>query len=131
MREVEALFEKAERSFFAAKVLLDAGIPDFAASRAYYGYFYVAEALPLSEGLCFSRHGQVIAQYGYHFAREGRIDRRFHRLLDRAFSARQTADYDSEPDVDAEEAQELIEEGRAFLNAARAYLDGEDTDQGP
>jgi uncharacterized protein (UPF0332 family) len=29
---------------------------DFAASRAYYGCFYTAEALLLSEGLSYSRH---------------------------------------------------------------------------
>jgi hypothetical protein len=51
VREVEALLEKAERSFVAADLLLDV---DFAASRAYYGYFYVAEGLLLSEGLRYS-----------------------------------------------------------------------------
>lgn len=90
MREIEALLEKAERSFTAARRLLDAGDPDFAASRSYYGYFYVAEALLLSEGLRFSRHGHVIAQYGRHFARTGLLDRRFHHHLTQAF-APQTA----------------------------------------
>ena len=60
MREVGALLEKAERSFAAADLLLGAGDADFAASRAYYGYFYVAEGLLLSEGLRYSRHGQVV-----------------------------------------------------------------------
>ena len=67
MREVEALLRKAERSFDAAEPLLRAGNSDFAASRAYYGCFYVAEALLLSEGLRFSRYGQVVAQYGRRF----------------------------------------------------------------
>ena len=48
-------------------VALRAGNSDFAASRAYYGCFYVAEALLLSEGLRFSRYGQVVAQYGRRF----------------------------------------------------------------
>ncbi|MGH3086709.1 MAG: HEPN domain-containing protein [Rubrobacteraceae bacterium] len=45
MSEIEALFEKAERSFTAARLLLEAANGDFAVSRTYYGYFYVAEAL--------------------------------------------------------------------------------------
>lgn len=49
MREIEALLEKAGRSLAAARRLLDEGDADFAASRTYYGYFYVAEALLLSE----------------------------------------------------------------------------------
>ena len=89
LREVGALLEKAERSFAAADLLLDAGDADFAVSRAYYGWFYVAEALLLSEGLRYSRHGQVISQYGQRFAATDRLDRRFHRLLGRAFELRQ------------------------------------------
>jgi uncharacterized protein (UPF0332 family) len=122
LRQVEALLGKAERSFDAAELLLQSGNRDFGASRAYYGCFYVAEALLLSEGLRFSRHGQVIAQYGQRFVREGRMDHRFHKLLDDAFSIRQIADYAIEFDMDSEELREMIEEGRSFLSAARHYL---------
>lgn len=125
MREVEALLGKAKRSFDAAELLLRAENSDFAASRAYYGCFYVAEALLLSEGGRFSRHGQVIAQFGRHFAKEGRMDRRFHRLLDDAFSLRQLADYAVEANVDAGEVRGLISEGRNFLDAARNHLSRE------
>lgn len=125
MREIEPLLRKAERSFDAAELLLRAGNADFAASRTYYGCFYVAEALLLSEDRRFSRHGQVVAQFGRHFAKEGRIDRRFHRLLDDAFSLRQLADYAIEADVDAGEVRELISEGRDFVHAARSHLSRE------
>ncbi|MBA3471795.1 MAG: hypothetical protein H0T57_00965 [Rubrobacter sp.] len=47
------------------------------------------------------------------------MDRRFHRLLVRAFALRQVADYDAQADPDANEVRHLIEEGRSFLNAAR------------
>ena len=52
---LKTLLEKARRSFAAADLLLGEGDAAFAASRAYY---YVAEALLLSEGLRFSRHGR-------------------------------------------------------------------------
>ena len=123
MRKVGALLEKAERSFAAADLLLDAGDADFAAARAYYGYFYVAEGLLLSQGLRYSRHGQeVVAQYGRHFASEGRLDRRYHRFLGRAFELRQLADYYAvEVDVDPALVSELIKVGEEFLEAARDY----------
>lgn len=66
MREIKALLGKAERSFDAAELLLRAENADFAASRAYYGCFYIAEALLPSEGRRFSRHGQVVTQFGPH-----------------------------------------------------------------
>ncbi len=125
MTEVQPLLVKAERAFAAAARLLKSDDLDFAASRAYYGAFYVAQALLLSRGLRFSRHGQVIAQYGRHFARTSLLDPHFHRLLNRAFRLRQLADYAAAPTFDPEVVKELIREGRAFLKAARAYLEAE------
>lgn len=97
MNEDEALLVKAECSFRAARRSLETGDADFAASRAYYGYFYVAEALLPSKQLSFSRHGQVISQYGLHFARNEVLDPRFLRLIGRAFSVQQLADYWTDP----------------------------------
>ncbi len=123
MRNVQNLLLKAGRSFAAAERLLEAGDADFAASRAYYGYFYVAEGLLLSKGFRFSRHSQVIGQYGFHFARTNLLDPRFHRLLDRAFTLRQLADYSAEPTImEAQTVRDLIEGGREFLAVAKEYL---------
>lgn len=123
MSEVRALIEKAERSFDAAGRLLGAGDADFAASRAYYGCFYIAEALLLDEELSFSTHAGVIREYGRLFAKTGRLDLRFHRLLNRSFQARQSADYDTDFDLSDSDVRELIEEGKAFLDAARDHLE--------
>lgn len=122
MSEVEALLLKAERSFAAARRLLETRDTDFATSRTYYGCFYIAEALLLSKGLSFSRHGQVIAQYGLHFAKNEILDRRFHKLLDDTFSLRQLADYSTNPPLDPADIGELIDEGGSFLREAREYL---------
>jgi uncharacterized protein (UPF0332 family) len=123
MNEIEALLEKAGRPFDTAQKILEHGDSDFAISRAYYGYFYVAEALLLSKGLQFSRHGQVIAQYGRLFARTQILDRRYHRRFDDAFALRQEADYSIGPLPDPGEVQALIEEGRNFLRDAREYIE--------
>jgi hypothetical protein len=44
-----------------------------------------------------------------------------------AFAARQTADYDTDFDLDRSQVHAFIEEGRNFPNTARDYLDREDT----
>lgn len=124
MTRTPNLTRKAERSFSAAERLLKDGDADFAASRAYYGYFYVAEALLESKNLEFSRHSQVIVQYGLHFAKPEVLDPTFHRLLRRAFNFRQLADYSDETfTFDPAEAGAPIEEGRKFLAAAEEYLE--------
>jgi uncharacterized protein (UPF0332 family) len=43
---LDQLLAKAGRSFEVAENLLEAGHPDFAASRAYYGSFYMAVSTP-------------------------------------------------------------------------------------
>jgi uncharacterized protein (UPF0332 family) len=123
MSESELFLQKAERSFGAAELMIAEGNLDFAASRAYYSYFYIAESLLLSRGLEFSRHGQVIAQYGNHFARTALLDPSFHTLLIQAFSLRQAADYEGQVEFPRAEILELIQEGRRFLKAAREYLE--------
>ncbi len=128
MNEKDALLRKSERAFAAAGLLLEADSLEAAASRAYYAWFYIAEALLLSEGLRFSSHGQVIAQYGLRFAKENVLDRRFHRALDEAYALRQYADYATAPDLDRGRISEIIWEGEAFLEAARDYLERKGTE---
>lgn len=128
-REECALLEKAERSLTVAEELLGSGHADFAASRLYYGCFYIAEALLLYEGLRFSRHGQVLAQYGRLFAKPERLDRSYHRLLERTFSLRQIADYSAEAEINPTEISNLVSHGSEFLHAARAYLSKGDIEE--
>ena len=121
---LDNLLAKAQRSFEAAEGLLEDGHADFAASRAYYGCFYTAEALLLSKGLSYSRHSQVVAQFGRQFAKTEELDARYHRLLIEAFGLRQAADYSAAPDtVSEEDARHTIREGKAFLAVARERLE--------
>ena len=121
---LDNLLAKAQRSFEVAEGLLEGTHADFAASRAYYGCFYTAQALLVSEGLSYSRHSQVVAQFGRHFAKTGELDARYHRLLIEAFRLRQAADYSAAPEaVSEEDADHTIREGKEFLAAAREYLE--------
>lgn len=122
MNEIDLLLRKASRSFDEAGEILERGHPDFAMSRAYYGCFYIAHALLQSRGLTFARHGQVIAQYGRHFAKTRLIDPRFHNLLDHAFGLRQSADYEADAVIERQEVVDTIREGREFLAVATQFL---------
>jgi uncharacterized protein (UPF0332 family) len=62
-------------------MLLQGAYPDFAASRVYYAMFYIAQAFLEGEGLAFSKHSAVIAAFGQHFARTGKVPVEFHRFL--------------------------------------------------
>jgi uncharacterized protein (UPF0332 family) len=83
--ETEALLAKARRSLANARRSLEAGDADFAASRAYYAMFYAAEALLLSRGLAFSKHGAVIAEFSREFVRSGEFPAEYGRALREAW----------------------------------------------
>lgn len=116
--EQQALLQKAERSLQAAKVLNEACFPEFAASRAYYTMFYVAEAFLAGEGLSFSKHAAVIAAFGQQFARTGCISPEFHRYLIDAQDSRIKGDYNIEPSLTEEQATQQISRAEKFLELA-------------
>lgn len=101
------------------------GKASFAAGRAYYAMFYVAEALLFEKGLEFRKHGGVHAALGKHLVKTGELDARFHRYLLEAFESRLEADYGVDIVLSANAANEMIQRAKEFLATARRYLQKE------
>ena len=120
--EVEALLEKARRSQKAAAKLFKDGDVDFAASRAYYSLFYIAEALLLSRELSFSSHSAVIANFGKEFAKTGVLNPKFHRYLTESQDRRNIGDYSVLAEVTKEEVREMLTWAKEFIKAGENYL---------
>lgn len=118
------LLEKGKSAIHAAEVLLQANEVEFAAGRAYYAMLYVAKALLTEHGVRAGRkHSSVHALFGEHFAKTGAFDSKFHRWLIDAFDQRLLGDYEIEVTITAEQVQEIIQQAREFLDAARRYLE--------
>lgn len=113
------LLLKARQSLAAAQVMLDNGFPDYAASRAYYTMFYIAEAFLEGEEMSFSSHAAVISAFGREFARTGRVPVEFHQFLIRAQNLRNAGDYGSLNAVTVEQATEQITHAEQFLELAQ------------
>lgn len=109
------LLTQARRSIGAAKATLGLGYTEVAVSRAYYAMFYCASALLQGEGLSFSKHSAVIAAFGQHFARTGRVPADLHHGLVQAQKARLVADYVAGRSVPSSEAEEQIKRAERFL----------------
>ena len=62
--ETRKLLDKASRAIRAAENLLRDGDVDFAAGRAYYAMFYVAEGLLYEKDLRYRKHSAVHAVLG-------------------------------------------------------------------
>jgi uncharacterized protein (UPF0332 family) len=120
--EIQELLERAVQSQKAAVKLLRGGFPNFAASRAYYAMFYIAQALLLSKGLSFSSHSAVIAAFGKEFAKTNIFNPDFHRYLLEAQDRRNIGDYGMLGSLSIEEVQEILDWAKKFLKAAEKYF---------
>jgi uncharacterized protein (UPF0332 family) len=126
-RDLLSLVAKAEESLAAARLLHDGGYHGFAASRAYYAMFYVAEALLASVGKSYSSHAGVLAAFGHEFARTARLDVKFHRWLIDGQDLRNIGDYGVGAEVTAEQAVEAISRAEEFVRVGQACLRGRET----
>ncbi len=121
--EQEALLRKARDSLRAAKILASNRLHSFAASRAYYTMFYVAEAFLLVEESSYSKHSAVIGAFGERFAKSGLVPFEFHRYLVEAQQMRNLGDYDIGPGVSESQALEQISRAEQFIQLAEQHLE--------
>jgi uncharacterized protein (UPF0332 family) len=120
--QIRVILEKADRSLEAAKLLAAQGYLDFAAARAYYAMFYVAEALLLERDLSFSSHAAVIANFGKEFSKTREFDPKFHKFLIAAQDFRSQGDYGFGPGVSEDHVNNVLDWASEFLEVAKAYL---------
>lgn len=124
--EQKELLEKANESLQAAKTLYDQGFYSFAASRAYYTMFYLAEAMLLSEGLSFSKHSAVHSAFGEKLIKTGKVAPKYHRYLISGMEVRHGADYDT-ISLTAEESITQISRAEEFQEMAEKHLKQSDS----
>jgi uncharacterized protein (UPF0332 family) len=120
--EARRYLRKAEHALEVAEDLLKDGHVSDAASKTYYAMYYAAQALLNADGIDVVKHSAVEAAFGYHFAKTGIIDPKFHRMLMNARKISEIADYDIDEEIVEPVASLKIDEGRAFLSVIKDYL---------
>jgi len=125
---VQSLIAKAKESVEVARDLVGSDHCDFAASRAYYAMFYVAEALLAHIGQSYSKHSAVVGAYGREFAKPGKLDPKFHRWLIDAQDFRNTGDYGIGEHVSKQQAEAVCQWADEFVQAAEGCLSSKEGD---
>jgi uncharacterized protein (UPF0332 family) len=120
--EQQDLLLQARDSLAAARLLHAEGYYGFAAARAYFAMFHVAQALLLGRGLSFSRHSGVIAAFGQHLGKTGIVPLHFHRYLIRGIEVRHSADYGGSAQVTPEESSEQLSRAEEFMRLGDQQL---------
>lgn len=113
---------KAKENLEASVMLIGQEYYDIAISRLYYSMFYCAETVLLEDNLTFSKHSSVIAAFGQHFAKTGRLPQELHRILIEAQDLRNLSDYDLMAVLNQEAAESLLAKAQTFLQAVSEFL---------
>ena len=120
--EIKSLLERADRYVQSAEMLLEDGDYESSISRIYYAMFFSVEALLLSKNLSFSSHKGVISAFGEHFIKTKVFPKEMGRELNRAFEKRQISDYEYTFVISENEAKEMFDSGKEFIEKITYYL---------
>ena len=120
--DIEALIIKARKSLGAARILIEDSYFDFAASRAYYAMFYVAEALLAVIGQSYTKQSGVISAFGREYAKAGKFDSKFHRWLIDAQDFRNIGDYGLEGHITNDDDKLVCDWAEEFIESAEDFL---------
>lgn len=114
--------EQAERSYRSSKVLLEDGDVNGSANRLYYAIFHAARAALIQYSIEVPRsHAGLIAAFGFHFVKSGKIDLNLGKLFNRVEHERLLADYSGDR-TDPDTLRELIVQGALFIAAVRELI---------
>jgi uncharacterized protein (UPF0332 family) len=125
LEESQRWMAKARSSLTAAKKLLEELLFAESISRSYYAMFYAAKALLLLDGIDVSKHSAVAAAFGREYAKAGKIDPRYHRMLLDGFEWRQKSDYDVYWLATREMAERCRQDAEVFVAQAEKLLVGQ------
>lgn len=68
------------------------------------------------------KHSAVESALGYHFAKTGRIDPKYHRMLINARKIREIVDYDIQEEMVDQTTVLKIEDGREFVSVLKGII---------
>ena len=119
---------KAVQAARSANILLDAGDPNGAVNRAYYGMFHAAISTLMLDGpdlAASKKHSTIIGRFSKHIVIGRGVDPKLGRALNLAFELRMDADYRADG-VSIEDARQLVVTSAAFLAAMESLRTDQD-----
>lgn len=113
---------RADRALATARIDLESGDADGAASRAYYAAFHAATALFLQEGKSFKSHSGLEQAIHRDLIQSGRWREELGHRYKYLHNLRATANYGGMRHVSAEEADQTIQYAQSIVDEVRRSL---------
>jgi uncharacterized protein (UPF0332 family) len=115
-------FHRAEESLDDALILANSGKWNTVVNRLYYSCFYAVIALLLKNGVETQSHNGARIQFGLHFIKTGKIEKKYGKLFTKLFDHRQKGDYGDLFDFNENIVEPLIVQVREFIEEIKKHI---------
>ncbi len=121
-RLIQHRLEEAQQTVADVELLINNERFRSAVNRIYYGMFYALLALATAHKVDTSKHIRLIGWFNKDFVKEGKIDSKFGKIINKAFNKRSKGDYDSFVEFEKPDVSEMFEEMKAFITEIKRIL---------
>ncbi|MGB4292359.1 MAG: HEPN domain-containing protein [Bacteroidales bacterium] len=114
--------KQAEETILDVGLLIENNRLRSAVNRIYYGMFYSLLALGLAYNYETSRHSQLIGWFNKNFINNGLLDKKYGKILTKAYNRRTKGDYDIFVEYEKATVEEMYGEMKDFISAVKSLL---------
>ena len=93
-------------------------------NRSYYAMFHATRAMLASDRFDSKKHSSIIGYFNQNYVATGKIPQEYHKMLVKAFTVRNNADYEDFFLVSRTTAQEQYDNAGRFISMVTEYLHG-------
>jgi uncharacterized protein (UPF0332 family) len=119
---IEYRIEQAKKMVDVSELLIKNNEAESAINRIYYGMFYMLLALGLKYEFETSKHQQLLGWFNKKFIHTGQIDKKYGRMIRKAYDKRMRSDYEVIVDIEIEEAEALLSDLQEFILEIESFL---------
>ena len=114
--------QKAREDLDNAAINLDNDFVKGSINRSYYAIFHAIRAILALDLFDSKKHSGIIAFFQKNYVSTGKFEVDYSKIVRNAFSIRNKSDYDDFYIASRSEAEQQLENAKAFLQQVAAYL---------
>jgi len=119
---IENYIQKSLATIDQVDFLIENSQFSLAVNRIYYSIYYILSALALKNSFITSKHAQLIGWFNKMFIKENIIDKKYSKLIQKAFDNRMEGDYDVYANFIKDEVGQSFEEMKEVVSEIRKFL---------
>lgn len=121
-QEIDKIIAKADDFYEDADYLYKGQRYEAVVNRSYYAMSTMIQALLLSENIFSKTHQGTMLKFHESFIKARKLPVDMGKILNETFQKRQFGDYDVDANISDEEAKEVLENAKLFIEEIKAYL---------